>query len=154
MGRCNPQSLAVPDSLKHLDGLGDVQVLYKTSVTSVDLLAKTVKTSSGKSLHYDKLIIATGATASKLPESIGGSLPGVHYIREVADADALVTTLSKKKKVVVIGGGYIGMEVAAALTAWKIDTTVCFMQFFLLKCFPWSGILCVIGLRRISLSSN
>jgi monodehydroascorbate reductase (NADH) len=63
----------------------------------------------------------------RLPESIGGSLPGVHYIREVADADALVTTLSKKKKVVVIGGGYIGMEVAAALTAWKIDTTVCVM---------------------------
>ncbi|CAK9209548.1 unnamed protein product, partial [Sphagnum troendelagicum] len=101
-----------------------IEVLYKTSVTSMDLHAKTVKTSSGKSLHYDKLIIATGATASKLPESIGGSLPGVHYIREVADADALVTTLSKKKKVVVIGGGYIGMEVAAALTAWKIDTTV------------------------------
>jgi NADPH-dependent 2,4-dienoyl-CoA reductase/sulfur reductase-like enzyme len=34
---------------------------------------------------------------------------------------------SEKKKVVVIGGGYIGMEVAAALTAWKIDTTVCVM---------------------------
>jgi hypothetical protein len=31
----------------------------------------------------------------RLPESIGGSLPGVHYIREVADADALVTTLVK-----------------------------------------------------------
>jgi NADH dehydrogenase FAD-containing subunit len=76
MGRCNPQSLAVPDSLKHLDGLGDVQVLYKTSVTSMDLHAKTVKTSSGKSLHYDKLIIATGATASKWVLSLLES--GIH----------------------------------------------------------------------------
>jgi hypothetical protein len=34
-------------------------------------------------------------TFGRLPESIGGSLPGVHYIREVADADALVTSLVK-----------------------------------------------------------
>lgn len=48
---------------------------------------------------------------------------------------------SKKKKVVVIGGGYIGMEVAAALTAWKIDTTVCYVIFpfemFLLEWHPF-----------------
>jgi pyruvate/2-oxoglutarate dehydrogenase complex dihydrolipoamide dehydrogenase (E3) component len=41
----------------------------------------------------------------------------------------------KAKKVVVVGGGYIGMEIAAAAVAWKLDTTVCVFptSFFSLR---------------------
>ncbi|KAF3790996.1 Monodehydroascorbate reductase 5 [Nymphaea thermarum] len=63
-----------------------------------------------------------------LPEKIGGQLPGVHYIRDIDDADSFVSSLEKAKKVVVVGGGYIGMEVAAATAAWKLDTTVVFPE--------------------------
>ena len=63
-----------------------------------------------------------------MPDTIGGSFPGVHYIRDVADADLLVSSMQSAKKLVIIGGGYIGMEVVAAATAWNIDTTVVFPQ--------------------------
>ncbi|KAL5995719.1 Monodehydroascorbate reductase, chloroplastic/mitochondrial [Asimina triloba] len=70
--------------------------------------------------------------AFRFPEKIGGNLPGVHYIRDVADADSLISSLEKAKKVVVIGGGYIGMEVAAATAGWKIDTTIIFPEDYLM----------------------
>ncbi|CAL5323289.1 unnamed protein product [Camellia sinensis] len=59
----------------------------------------------------------------KFLEKIGRNLPGVHYIRDVADADSLILSL-KAQKVVVVGGGYIGMEIAAAAVGWELDTTM------------------------------
>ncbi|CAL5393208.1 unnamed protein product [Camellia sinensis] len=56
-------------------------------------------------------------------EKIGRNLPGVHYIRDVADADSLILSL-KAQKVVVVVGGYIGMEIAAAAVGWELDTTM------------------------------
>lgn len=109
-----------------------IEMIYEDPVTDVDTEKQTLKTQSGKALKYGSLIIATGCTASRLPEKIGGSLPGVHYIRDVADADALITSLGKAQKVVVVGGGYIGMEVAAAAAGWKLDTTVIFPEDHLL----------------------
>uniref|UniRef100_A0A0E0EHX0 monodehydroascorbate reductase (NADH) n=1 Tax=Oryza meridionalis TaxID=40149 RepID=A0A0E0EHX0_9ORYZ len=87
-----------------------IEVLYEDPVVAFDGKTHTLKTSSGKILKYGSLIISTGCEASRLPAKIGGNLPGVHYIRDVADADSLVSSLGKAKKIVVIGGGYIGME--------------------------------------------
>lgn len=101
-----------------------IEVLYDTTVTGLDIPTQTLMTASGNHLKYGSLIIATGCTAARFPDGIGGSLPGVHYIRDVADADLLVSSLQKAKKAVIIGGGYIGMEVAAAAAGWKLDTTV------------------------------
>ncbi|KAH9719416.1 Monodehydroascorbate reductase [Citrus sinensis] len=98
-------------------------MIYQDPVTSIDIEKQTLTTNSGKLLKYGSLIVATGCTASRFPDKIGGNLPGVHYIRDVADADALISSLEKAKKVVVVGGGYIGMEVAAAAVGWKLDTT-------------------------------
>ncbi|KAG6543879.1 hypothetical protein Mapa_014719 [Marchantia paleacea] len=105
-----------------------IEVLYGTEVTGLDIDKRSLTTSSGDTISYNKLIIATGCTASRLPEKIGGSLHGVHYIRDVEDADQLVTALQSAKKVVVIGGGYIGLEVSAAVSAWKLDVTVVFPE--------------------------
>lgn len=105
-----------------------IEVLYEDPVVAFDGKTQTLKTSSGKVLKYGSLIISTGCEASRLPEKIGGKLPGVHYIRDVADADALVSSLGSAKKVVVIGGGYIGLEVAAAACGWNLDTTIIFPE--------------------------
>ncbi|CAN4127303.1 unnamed protein product [Withania somnifera] len=110
-----------------------IEMLYEDPVTGVDIEKQTLTTSSGRLLKYGTLIIATGCTASRFPEKIGGNLPGVHYIRDVADADSLISSLGKAKKLVVVGGGYIGMEVAAAAVAWKIDTTIIFPEEHLLS---------------------
>ncbi|KAH9719414.1 Monodehydroascorbate reductase [Citrus sinensis] len=108
-------------------------MIYQDPVTSIDIEKQTLTTNSGKLLKYGSLIVATGCTASRFPDKIGGNLPGVHYIRDVADADALISSLEKAKKVVVVGGGYIGMEVAAAAVGWKLDTTIIFPENHLLQ---------------------
>ncbi|KAL5188825.1 Monodehydroascorbate reductase, chloroplastic/mitochondrial [Glycine soja] len=110
-----------------------IEMLYEDPVKDIDIEKHTLTTSSGKLLKYGSLIIATGCTASRFPEKIGGNLPGVHYIRHVADADALILSLEKAKKVVVVGGGYIGMEVAAAAVGWKLDATIIFPEDDLLQ---------------------
>ncbi|XP_050123006.1 monodehydroascorbate reductase, chloroplastic/mitochondrial isoform X2 [Malus sylvestris] len=110
-----------------------IEMFYEDPVTNVDIEKQTLTTNSGKLLKFGSLIIATGCTASRFPEKIGGNLPGVHYIRDVADADALVSSLEKTRKVVVVGGGYIGMEVAAAAIGWKLDTTIIFPENHLLQ---------------------
>ncbi|GKV23165.1 hypothetical protein SLEP1_g32930 [Rubroshorea leprosula] len=110
-----------------------IEMIYEDPVTSIDIEKQTLTTNSGKLLKYGSLIVATGCTTSRFPEKIGGNLPGVHYIRDIADADSLISSLEKAKKVVVIGGGYIGMEVAAAAVGWKLDTTIIFPENHLLQ---------------------
>ncbi|EOY24846.1 Monodehydroascorbate reductase 6 isoform 4 [Theobroma cacao] len=110
-----------------------IEMIYEDPVTTINIEKQTLTTNSGKLLKYGSLIIATGCTASRFPEKIGGNLPGVHYIRDIADADSLISSLEKAKKVVVVGGGYIGMEVAAAAVGWKLDTTIIFPENHLLQ---------------------
>ncbi|XP_022157151.1 monodehydroascorbate reductase 5, mitochondrial [Momordica charantia] len=110
-----------------------IETFYQDQVTGIDIENQTLNTTSGKLLKYGSLLIATGCTASRFPDRIGGGLPGVHYIRDVADADSLISSLEKAQKVVVVGGGYIGMEVAAAAVGWKLDTTVIFPEDHLLQ---------------------
>ncbi|KAI9174573.1 hypothetical protein LWI28_019464 [Acer negundo] len=110
-----------------------IEMLYEDPVSNIDIEKQTLTTNSGKQLKYGSLIIATGCTASRFPEKIGGNLSGVHYIRDVADADSLISSLGKARKVVIVGGGYIGMEVAAAAVGWNLDTTIIFPENHLLQ---------------------
>ncbi len=72
-----------------------------------------IELSGGERLSYNRLLIATGASPKRL--SIAGSeLAGIHYLRNVADADALRQVINTAIPVVVIGAGWIGAEVAAS----------------------------------------
>ena len=77
----------------------------------------------GRTLHYGKLLLATGGTPKHL-DIPGADLEGVHYLRWLEDADALRTAAARTKHAAVIGGSFIGIEVAAALVGYKVDTTV------------------------------
>lgn len=67
----------------------------------------------GRHLRYDRLVLATGAGAR--PLSLEGSdARGVHRLRDLSDAEALRQDLAEARSVVVLGGGFLGLEVAAA----------------------------------------
>jgi NADPH-dependent 2,4-dienoyl-CoA reductase/sulfur reductase-like enzyme len=74
---------------------------------------------------YDKLVIATGAASIRPPIS-GLDLPGVFLLRWAGDALAFdeFLTVRAPKQVIIVGGGYIGLEMAEAMTHRKIEVTI------------------------------
>jgi len=99
-----------------------------TRVVGWDASSRTVTADDGAVTPYDALVVAIGCTALRLPDAIGGSLPGVHYVRDNADALALSEAMATAKAPVVIGGGYIGLEAAAALAARGLNPRVVLME--------------------------
>ncbi|CAJ1327952.1 unnamed protein product [Effrenium voratum] len=88
--------------------------------TSLDLESKAVSVGEEK-IQFGKLILATGCRPVRLGAFgvKGDDLANVCYLREDKDAAELVATLEKgKTKAVVVGGGYLGLECAAALLGW------------------------------------
>lgn len=110
---------------------------YRTGAraTAVDTAAKTVTLADGSSLPYDTLVVATGARSVDLAADFkvpGADAGGIHYLRNVADGDALYAAIKAAADahapVVVVGGGYIGVEVTGMLTLWGIQPTVVFPE--------------------------
>ena len=79
----------------------------------VDTAARTVELDDGERIPYERLLLATGAEPRRLTIP-GAELDGVHYLRTLADSDALASRLEAGGHAVVIGGGWIGAEVAAS----------------------------------------
>jgi 3-phenylpropionate/trans-cinnamate dioxygenase ferredoxin reductase subunit len=74
-------------------------------------------------LAYDKLLIATGTRVRKIKVP-GAELPGIHYLRSIADVDELRPAFSTAKNLVIVGAGYIGLEVAAVARKYDLNVTV------------------------------
>ncbi len=72
-----------------------------------------VITEAGRAHNFDNLVLAVG-TRPRLLEVPGADLDGVGYLRTAADALQLRRQLADRGDVVIIGGGFIGLEVAAA----------------------------------------
>ncbi|KAJ9564134.1 hypothetical protein OSB04_000100 [Centaurea solstitialis] len=107
-----------------------IELILETRVKSADVRNKKLLTSTGETITYKYLIVATGARALKLEEiGISGSdAENVCYLRDLADATKLVNTMRTCKggNAIVIGGGYIGMECAASLVINKINVSMVF----------------------------
>ncbi len=92
-------------------------------IALIDLQARLAQAESGKTYHFDQLVLATGATPHRLPVP-GAELGGVYVLRSMADARALRDALQQVERVVVIGGGFIGCEVAASARALGKQVTL------------------------------
>ena len=93
----------------------DIGLRLGAGVTAIDPAAHRVTLSDGGHVTYRKLIWSGGGDPRRLPVP-GAVLPGVFYVRDKADADAMMAALAGgAKRAVVIGGGYIGLEAAAVL---------------------------------------
>ncbi len=101
----------------------DIRLLTDSRVSAIDPAAKTVAFDSG-SIGYDQLALTTGSAPRMLPESAGGLLGGVYPVRTLADVDAMAPKFTKGASALVVGGGYIGLEAAAAAAKRGLDVTV------------------------------
>lgn len=85
--------------------------------------ARALVLEDGSRVDYDVLVLCTGTAARRLPVP-GVDLPGVFYLRTLADSDALKAAIRQGMRAVIIGGGYIGLEVAASLAKLGAAVTV------------------------------
>ena len=99
------------------------ELMLGVSATSIDRAAKTVALSDARTLAYDKLLIATGTRVRKISVP-GAQLPGIHYLRSIADVDELRPAFSTAKNLVIVGAGYIGLEVAAVARKYDLNVIV------------------------------
>jgi 3-phenylpropionate/trans-cinnamate dioxygenase ferredoxin reductase component len=103
----------------------DVDRPGQASAVSVDAAAHTVLLDSGQELGYQRLLIATGGQNRRL-KIPGADLPGLHYLRTVADCDAIKREARPGRHAVVVGMGFIGCEVTASLTQLGVHVTTVF----------------------------
>jgi 3-phenylpropionate/trans-cinnamate dioxygenase ferredoxin reductase subunit len=101
----------------------DIELITGTRVESLDPGAHEISLSGGRRMSYNRLLLATGAVPRRLPLP-GADLPGVRYLRQMGDADALRTAITAASRVVVIGAGWIGSEVAACARQMGTEVTI------------------------------
>lgn len=99
------------------------EMILGVAATAIDRAAKTVALSDGRTLSYDKLLLATGTRVRKI-KCPGADLSGIHYLRGIADVDGLREVFLPGMKLAIVGGGYIGLEVAAVAAKRGFDVTV------------------------------
>lgn len=100
-----------------------IRVLTGQRVLSIDPAARRL-TLAGGTLDYDQLALTTGAAPRMLPAALGGNLPRVHVIRQLADVDRMAPEFRPGRCVLIIGGGYIGLEAAAVAASSGLDVTL------------------------------
>lgn len=100
----------------------DISLLVADPAAQIDRDAGQVITRSGRSLPFDRLLIATGATPRQLP--LGADLDSVMTLRTMEDSRALAERLRAVAHVTVVGAGWIGCEVAAAARTIGPDVTM------------------------------
>ena len=103
----------------------EVDRLVGSAVTVIDTAAHTVLLDSGQQLSYQKLLIATGGRPRRI-ELAGADLPGLHYLRTVADCEAIKADAVAGRRAAVVGMSFIGSEVAASLTQLGVQVTAIF----------------------------
>lgn len=83
---------------------------------AIDAAAHRVRLADGTTIGYDKLVLATGSVPRRLTLP-GADADGVHTLRTKEDADAIRSHFGDDKHLAIIGGGWVGLEVAAAARA-------------------------------------
>jgi flavorubredoxin/NADPH-dependent 2,4-dienoyl-CoA reductase/sulfur reductase-like enzyme/rubredoxin len=102
----------------------NIKLQLGTKINKIDPAAKTIYDTKGKSITYDKLIIATGAKCF-VPPIKGANLPEVITLRNLTDFNDLKKLIANgAKEIVVMGGGLLGLEAADSLTKLGVKVTV------------------------------
>lgn len=98
-------------------------VFKQGRVTAINRHQHTITLDDGTELGYDKLALCMGARVRKAG-LVGEELAGVYYLRNIDDVKGIQPYVAANKRAVIIGGGYIGLETAAALKKQGMDVVV------------------------------
>ena len=107
-----------------------VSVRRGVSATSIDRDNRLVELDDSTSLHYDHLVLATGARAfvppikGLVPDGDGNPPRHVHVLRTIDDCRDLVARSVNARHAVVLGGGVLGLEAACGLARRGLSVTV------------------------------
>lgn len=101
----------------------DVDLRLATTVTRLDPDGHSLATAEGEEVGYDRLLLTTGAEPRRLSTADESGAP-VGYLRTIEDSDRLKAVLRPGQRLLVIGGGWIGLEAAAAGRSLGADVTV------------------------------
>ncbi|MFC9841416.1 NAD(P)/FAD-dependent oxidoreductase [Rhodococcus sp. NPDC127530] len=111
-------AFTTPDPLKgeSLYARKNIDLLLDTSVEGIDRRNRTIGLNAGRSLSYDRVVLAVGGCARDLPilASAGRRPSNVHTLRTLDDCARLRTSFQTGRVLMIVGAGYIGLEVAAA----------------------------------------
>ena len=122
-GEWEPEKILLPAGKEDLD----LEFRLGVRAKAVDLNARQIALEGADgtvaNTAFDSLVIASGASARRLPDSAG--IAGVHVVRTLADSLALRAELEAgPSRVVVIGAGFIGAEVASSCRKRGIEVTL------------------------------
>jgi apoptosis-inducing factor 3 len=109
-----------PDSFYSDNG---IDLRLKATAAAVDVGSREVVLAEGRRIHYDRLLLATGAEAIR-PSIPGADTSRVLTLRSLADCRAIIERAKMARRAVVLGASFIGLEVAASLRARKIEVHV------------------------------
>ncbi|WP_245424529.1 FAD-dependent oxidoreductase [Sinorhizobium sp. BJ1] len=104
-----------------------IDLRLATKVTRIVPAEKRIELGP-ESLAYDDLVLATGAAPIRLPADIGGARANIFTLRTIGDVEEITPHVASGKRALIIGGGYIGLEVAAALKQAGVDVTLVELQ--------------------------
>ena len=112
--------LIKPASLYQKNG---IDFILNTRAEEINRERKEVRLQGGSTLRYDKLALATGSRPRTIPVP-GADKEGVHYLRTIDDIKAIQRYVDPGSRAVIVGGGYIGLETAAALRGLAVEVTI------------------------------
>ena len=104
-------------------GKHNIQVFIAERALTIDRQRKQVSSGAGRTVSYDKLVIATGSYPW-VPPIEGSNTPDCFVYRTIEDLNAIEACALRSKRGVVIGGGLLGLEAAGALKNLGIETHV------------------------------
>jgi 3-phenylpropionate/trans-cinnamate dioxygenase ferredoxin reductase subunit len=120
-GESKREEMQVHDEAFYRDG--EIELRLGVEATGIDPSGGLVYLAEGEPIGFDALLLTVGARPRRL-DLPGAELEGIHYLRTIADSDAIRARLLQGGHVAVIGGGWIGSEIAACARQMGAEVTM------------------------------